>query len=213
MSKFVIYTSKNTSLDILGKRNRVLIWIVSLITPFVYLIYILTKSILPDNSSKLSFILFIAFIVIVFMILIYLSTRLKKIGEIDFHQTGVIKRIGDFKEFWTYDQLDEILLYKHMMEIFWRSRDDNIKTHLIVTKFKDSKEQRFIISSHSIDYPEVSLIHVLDILKNRNIIKLSMKWKIIWRGKSKQLLLIPLKMSIKSSKRVLKYTISSGNKG
>ena len=175
MSKFRIYSSRNTDPVKVGKRNRIAVVFFTIFGSMFYAIYISIKQNISERYVSLILILFCCFIGILLGLVIYYSTRIKQIGVIDFHQSGIIKKIGELKEFWPIDMLDEIFLKRHLRKFSGQDFYDNVKTYMMKVRFNDKKEQKFIIDSYSVDHQDVSIKNVLNILEGRTKIKIRIK--------------------------------------
>jgi len=176
MSKFIIYSSKDRSLEKLGNRNKILFWLIFLVFSLAGAIIPLTEDFFTNNFGNLIFISYLGLIVLLVLFAILFSKKLKKIGEIEFTKSGAIKRIGDFIETWNYDSVKKISVTKHMKEIFSLTNHERSKTYLLSTEFSnDNKIERIVLGSQSVDKPEASLQDILKLLSKVNKIELYVK--------------------------------------
>jgi hypothetical protein len=168
MSRFRIYRINDPDPKIIGKDSRRTIWIPSLIAIgmiIIICIYILFFS--PDSSQPLFF-----SIPVIMGLAIYISIKhnlakqkITTIGEIEFTQTGIIKRIGHSSTHYYLELIKEIELHRHIIGSIFESKSGNISYILIIIQ-KDSTKESLIVSDNTLEANQnTSIVDTLKTLK------------------------------------------------
>lgn len=175
MSKFELYKSKGKSLQQLGLINKIIYFLIAAIYPFFGFSGTIFK-----RLNLADFVLYIVLIIwgiLIISLIIYsryINKHLEKLGDLTINLNGITKSISGLVTRFEYDKIKEINVKKHIRNIFFPSNTDGSKTYLVSIIGDDEKKEKFVISSQSIDKPEINF---LDSIKNLDKFK-KIKFKI-----------------------------------
>jgi hypothetical protein len=92
-----------------------------------------------------------------------LHKKLSNAGEVIISQKNISKYKDGIVTTIDYDNINEVDVDIYTRKIFFPANYDGSKTYLVRIIYKDQKDENFVISSQSIDKPEVNFI---DTIKN-----------------------------------------------
>lgn len=110
-----------------------------------------------DNVIVTTLILWLIAIVSLVIFARIINKNIIKHGEIILTANGITKSISGITEQFSYDEIKEIKIRKHIRNIFYATNNDGSKTYLVSLTTSNNKTERFITSSQSYDYPDTNL--------------------------------------------------------
>ena len=161
MSTFAIYKSNKISLKKMGIINKVIYVLVGLIwAPLSFSSVLRTTLNISDTMIYLALIIWVIALISLILFSRYINKNLVHFGDLKIHKEGITKSISGLIDSFAYDSIKEISIKKHMKFAFFATSKDGSKTYLITIVSNNSKQERFIVSSHSIDKPDINLIDI-----------------------------------------------------
>lgn len=166
MSKFAIYKSTKASFRSIRVINR------SLFIAIIILWLLMTTVFTGEYEGSFMKVIDILIPILFFLVLgsvitfsLYTKRSVVVIGEITVSLTNIQKSVGGLS--WVYDlaDIEELNIRKQTMALLLAGNRDSSRTYLVTLKSKNGTKERFVISSQSIDKPEVNFIETLEKLE------------------------------------------------
>jgi hypothetical protein len=79
------------------------------------------------------------------------NRKIKTIGEIEFTQTGINKRIGDDSISFPFSSIRKLVLTKHIPAVTIRESKSGFFSYILWITFNDSQQENIIVSDRPID--------------------------------------------------------------
>lgn len=158
MSKFHIYTSKRKSLHGLAIINKSIYVLFCLIFPVLALAGpVATKLGYGDDVILTTLILWLIAIVGLIIFARTINKNIIRHGEIILTTSGITKSISGITEQFSYYDIKEIKIRKHIRNIFYAPNNDGSKTYLVTVTTIDNRTEIFVTSSQSYNSPDINL--------------------------------------------------------
>lgn len=154
MSKFKIFRIDHPDPPAIGRRKRIIAGIYAVSSP----LFVLTLNILL-NTSDIGLFKVLIFFVLPFIILylgLFLKLRsdnrkIKTIGEIEFTQSGINKKIGDSSVTYPFTSIRKMVLQRHIPSVTVRDSKSGFFSYILGITFNDSQQEHLIVSDRPVD--------------------------------------------------------------
>jgi hypothetical protein len=154
MSKFRIYRIDHPDPPAIGRRKRIIAGIYAISSPiFVVTFNILLNSLDIETYKVMIFFVF-PFLVLylgLFMKLRSDNRKIKTIGEIEFTQTGINKRIGDSSFSYPFTSINKLVIQKHIPAVTTRESKSGFFSYILGITFNNSQQENLIVSDRPVD--------------------------------------------------------------
>ena len=170
MSKFKIYRVDSSDPALIGRKNKKLYVTYIAVLFLIMFIFNFHSSLKRNETATIIFYsIFCILILVALFIIVKMrsqSKNLKKIGTLEFTKSSVKKEIGDLTSSYPYENIESIVLEKHLRALTYTASKSGSLTHIIKIIQKDSTRENFIVSGISLDYGhKISIIETLKTLK------------------------------------------------
>jgi hypothetical protein len=160
MSTFIVYKSKRWSLKKTGNINKFLYGLLF----FFLIIANWAPKYLSEITSINSLYLSLTGVLLIVCLVIFarkINKTLEKLGEIKISKGGITKSILGFHQDYQFEDINEIKVENHIRSMFAASNQDQAETYLVTMKYTPNKKESFVVSSESIDKPEVNFFETI----------------------------------------------------
>lgn len=79
------------------------------------------------------------------------NNKIKTIGEIEFTQSGINKRIGDSSISYPFTSIKKMVIQKHIPSVTIRDSRSGFFSYILGITFNDSQQEHLIVSDRPID--------------------------------------------------------------
>jgi len=149
MSKYIIYGVDHYDPALIGKRRRrinILFPVLAIISaPF----FIFTHQFFNISIGETLFIVMVptgGFFLFFYFRFRFEDKKIRKIGDIEFTKTSIIRHIGDSLIENRYDSIESIELHDHIPATTITQSKSGFYTHILSIRFKDTHEESLIVS-------------------------------------------------------------------
>jgi hypothetical protein len=157
MSKFEIITSKGKSLHKLSQLNKIIYITICLIFPVLALAGpVATKLGYGDNVISTTLLIWIIVVSALVVLAQKINKSIVKHGELNLGTSYISKNIGGIIQQYSYHELSEIKIRKHIRSILYLINNDGSKTYLVTLKKQNNETEKLVVSSQSIDKPDTN---------------------------------------------------------
>ncbi len=171
MSKFKIYRAESSDPKEIGRRNKKL-YIVYTIVFFLLLLTINLYYKFKDERNSL--ILYFSILIVIICITAFVIFKMRKqvnnlktIGTLEFTRTCIKKEIGDLSSIYYYDGMHQIVVEKYLRDLSISSNKFGSTIYILKITNKNSSQDNFIVSNMSIDSRQkIGIIDTLNTVKS-----------------------------------------------
>jgi hypothetical protein len=154
MSKFRIYRIDHPDPPEIGRRKRIIAGIYVISSP----LFVVTFNVLLNTVNIGTYKVMIFFVLpfLVFYLGLYLKLRsdnskIKTIGEIEFTQAGINKRIGDSSFSYPFTSIKKLVIQRHIPSVTIKESKSGFFSYILGITFNNSQQEYLIVSDRSID--------------------------------------------------------------
>jgi hypothetical protein len=168
MSRFKVLKIDHFDPVLVGKRNRRIFYLYSIITVLILFLINIHGSLKENAHTTISVILPVVFVIFILLIWRLKRTikKIKTIGDIEFTTSGIKKRIGDTLVEYNYQMIKEIEVSKHIPATSLRESKSGYFSYILKINFHDSGSESIVVADRSIDMKkDISIIETLKTLK------------------------------------------------
>ncbi len=130
---------------------------------------------LATHSLGLSFRMYVILLIFIvlsvaFLVLFcHLKIRraLTKLGQISVSYKGLTKKIGDYDQIVSFDDINDVSVKRFLYALF-QVTEDGSKAYLLTVKLKNGKEQFMVVSAQSTSYPPVNFADTMNRVRPHN---------------------------------------------
>jgi len=171
MSKYKIYRPESTDPKKLGRRNKILYVMYTI----VFFLLLMTINLYYEfKNEPNSLILYFSILIIIICITAYViykirkqANTLKTIGTLEFTRTCIKKEIGDLSSIYYYDNMRQIEVEKYLRDLSISSNKYGSSIYILKITNKNSLQDNFIVSNMSIDSRQkIGIIDTLNVVKS-----------------------------------------------
>ena len=168
MSRFKIYQIDHYDPIKVGRKNRMLFVIYSIVPTLIIILFNIYSNWHYKPVIILTIILPIVILIYIFLIrkLKNETKKIKTIGDIEFTTTGIKKRIGDSLVEYKYTMIKVLEIQKHIPATSAKDTKSGYFSYILKIIFTDFHSESIVISDKSIDSTKkLSIIETLRTLK------------------------------------------------
>jgi len=154
MSKYRIYRIDHPDPPVLGKRKRIIAGIYAISSPIFVLTFNIMINTLNIETYKIMIFFVLPFLIIYLGLFLKLrsdNSKIKTIGEIEFSQSGINKKIGDSTTSYPFTSIKKLEIQKHIPAVTIRESKSGFFSYILGITFNDSTQEFVIISDRPID--------------------------------------------------------------
>jgi len=172
MSKFKIYTSKGISFKRIERLNKAFYYSSAIIPLAGTLVFIGDKLNMPNYVPIIIIALWLITIVSLIIFSRFVNKSLDNIGYLSLSVNNIKKIIGDLVTNRNFEEISEIKINRHLVNLFFSPNPDGSTTYLLSILDKNEKTELLVISSQSEDKPFMNFHDLMRKIVKRNKIKL-----------------------------------------
>jgi len=154
MSKFRIYRIDHPDPPAIGRRKRIIAGIYAISSPLFVLTFNILLYSLNVETHKVFIFFVLPFLILYLVLFLKLrsdNSKIKTIGDIEFTQSGINKRLGDSSISFPFNTIKKLELKRHIPAVTIRESKSGFFSYILGITFINSSQEFLIVSDRPID--------------------------------------------------------------